>query len=252
MALYHHCCPSTLSDDQVQDYLNYCKNQHQTPSESFFKHTIYGLRSAYKVLNLPDKKIALPQIKRQNKLPIILNYDETRQLLCAPKYLRHRMMLAVLYGCGLRSYELCNILLSEVDVERKTILIRQQKGRFDRYLPLGDHLSRGLEKYIDICNPSKFLFNSQVSPDSDPRPITVRTIQWLIKECCSKVDTHKHFTAHTLRHTYATHLIEQGLNILTIQQLLGHARIETTLIYLHVAQNENSPKYSPLDKLFNW
>ena len=252
MALYHNSCPSKLTDDQVQDYLYHCKNQHQTPSESFFKHTIYGLRSAYKVLNLPDRKIALPQIKRLNKLPVVLNYHETRQLLCAPKYLRHRMMLAVMYGCGLRSYELCNILLSEVDLMRKTILIRQKKGTFDRYLPLGDNLSRGLAQYINTCNPSTFLFNSQVSQDGNPKPITARAIQWLIKECRSKVDTHKHFTAHTLRHTYATHLVEQGMSILTIQQLLGHARIETTLIYLHVAHLDNSKKFSPLDNLFNW
>jgi len=250
MALHFDLSPELLTEEQVQDYLYHCKEQHDTPSDSFFKHTVYGLRAAYKVMNLPERRIALPQIKRQNDLPCVLNKKEVRQLLAAPKYLRHRLMLGMLYGCGLRSYELCNLKLADLDFYRKTVFVRKQKGKFDRYVPLSDLLARGLHKYIASDHPHEYVFNSQVSKDGIIRPITVRAIQWLLKECRSKVDTHKKFTAHTLRHSFATHLLEDGMNILSVKDLLGHARIETTLIYLHVVDVGSSAKYSPLDILY--
>jgi site-specific recombinase XerD len=196
------------------------------------------------------KRIQLPQIKRQNDLPIVLNKQEIRALLKAPKYLRHRLILAMLYGCGLRSYELCNLLQSDVDFERKTVFIRKQKGKTDRYLPLSAHLIRGLKNYLETARPVKYLFNSQITKEGAPQGITVRTISWIIKESRSKVATQKKFTAHTLRHTYATHLLEDGLNIMSLKELLGHARIETTMVYLHVANTGSSIKFSPLDTLY--
>lgn len=250
MALHFDLSPELLTEEQVQDYLFLCKEQHDTPSDSFFKHTIYGLRAAYKVMNLPERRIGLPRIKRQNDLPCVLNKKEVRQLLTAPKYLRHRLMLGMLYGCGLRSYELCNLKFADLDFYRKTVFVRKQKGKFDRYIPLSEHLIRGLRKYIASDHPQEYVFNSQVSKDGATRPITVGAIHWLIKGCRSKVDTHKKFTAHTLRHTFATHLLEDGMNIMSVKELLGHARIETTLIYLHVVNVGSSVKYSPLDTLY--
>ncbi len=251
MALHYKISPENLDKERIHDYLYYCQNLHKTPSESFFKHTIYGLRAAYKVMGLQDKRIALPQIRRSNKLPVVLSKSEVRQLLKAPKYLKHRLMLGMLYGCGLRSYELCNLRLEDVDFERKTVLIRRKKGRYDRYVPLSVHLTRGLKKYLSTQHPQEWLFNSQVSQDGQPRGITVRSIQWVIKENRRKVSTSKPITAHVLRHTYATHLLEQGLNIISLKELLGHAHIETTLIYLHVANTGTSAKFSPLDSLYS-
>jgi len=92
------CSPEQLDQESINDYLYYCQNLHKTPSESFFKHTIYGLRASYKVLGMESKRIALPQIKRQTDLPIVLNKTEVRKLLVAPKYLKHRLMLGFLYG----------------------------------------------------------------------------------------------------------------------------------------------------------
>lgn len=250
LGLHYGKSPETLDDDTIQDYLFLCKEQHNTPSESFFKHTIYALRSAYKVFGFKDKRIALPQIERQTALPVVLNKTEVKQLLSSPKYLRHKLMLAFLYGCGLRSYELCNLKLSDIDLERKTVLIRQKKGKYDRYLPLSYHLIRGLRTYLSISTPLCYVFPSQVSADGQEYPITNRAIQWLLKESRSKVTTHKKFTAHSLRHSYATHLLEDGMNILALKELLGHPRIETTLIYLQVANLDSSHKFSPLDTLW--
>lgn len=248
--MHYSLSPEKLDDEQVKDYLFLCKEQHNTPSESFFKHTIYGLRAAYKVFNLKEKKIALPQIKRQTDLPIILNKSEVKQLLKTPKYLRHKLMLGFLYGCGLRSYELCNLKLHDLDFERKTVFIKHRKGSYDRYLPLSEHLIRGLKKYFSGAKPNLYVFPSQVSKTGEENPITNRAIQWLIKECRTKMKCDKAFTSHTLRHAYATHLLEDGVNILAVKELLGHARIETTLIYLQVADVGSSKKFSPLDTLW--
>jgi integrase/recombinase XerD len=199
LGLHYKISPEELSEEQIQDYLYHCKNLHNTPSESFFKHTVYGLRSVYKVLGLKDKRISLPQIKAQNSLPVVLS---------------------------------------------------KQKGNYDRYVPLSDLLIRGLKKYISTESPVAYLFNSQVTDNGKPRGLSSSSIQWVIKESRSKVDTSKKITAHTLRHTYATHLLEEGLNIMALKELLGHARIETTILYLHVTNTGNSIKFSPLDRLY--
>ena len=250
LAISYKISPEQLTEEQINAYLYDCQKLHKTPSESFFKHTIYGLRAAYKVFGMDKNRIQLPQIQRQNDLPIVLNKQEVRELLKAPKYLKHRLMLGMLYGCGLRSYELCNLLQADVDFERKTVFVRKQKGKTDRYVPLSPHLIRGLKKYFKTENPVKHVFNSQITKDGLAQPLTTRGIQWVIKECRSKVNTKKKFTAHTLRHTFATHLLEEGLNIMSLMELLGHAHIETTLIYLQVANVGSSAKFSPLDRLF--
>jgi site-specific recombinase XerD len=115
---------------------------------------------------------------------------------------------------------------------------------------LSKHLKRGLEKYIEVEHPQEWLFYSQFTKNGKLQPITAGSIGWIIKENRTKVDTHKKITAHTLRHTYATHLLEEGLNFLSLMELLGHQRIETTLIYLHVTNIGSSKKFSPLDTLY--
>lgn len=251
LGMHYKQSPEKLSTELINDYLFHCQNLHKTPSESFFKHTIFGLRAMYKVLGMEKKRIVLPQIERDNKLPVVLSKTEVRALLKAPKYLKHRLMLGMLYGCGLRSYELCALRICDVDFERKTVFVKKKKGKVDRYVPLSDHLARGLKKYLATESPVTFLFNSQVTDHGKPRPITTTGIQWVIKENRTKINTRKTITAHCLRHTYATHLLEEGLNIMCLKELLGHAHIETTLVYLHVANTGSSRKFSPLDTLFD-
>ena len=250
LALHYNKSPETLDKEAIDDYLFHCKNLHDTPSDSFFKHTIYGLRAIYKLLGMDGRKVQLPQIKRDNSLPVVMSLSEVKKLIAAPKYLKHKLIIATLYGCGLRSYELCVLKLCDVDFERATVFIKKQKGRLDRYVPLNAHLARGLKTYIQTENPYEYLFNSQVTDDGKPLPITTNGIRWVIKENRSKIGTSKKITAHTLRHTYATHLLESGLNLIALKELLGHARIETTLIYLHVSNTGSSKKYSPLDILY--
>jgi integrase/recombinase XerD len=250
MALHYNRSPEKLSVEEVQDYLYHCQKGHKTPSESFFKHTVFGLRAAYKVMGMEAKRVVLPQIRRDIKLPSVLNQEEVRRLLKAPKYLKHRLVIGMLYGCGLRSYELCALKLSDLDFERRTVFIPKKKGKTDRYVPLSPHLIRGLKKYITTENPQVYLFNSQVSKDGEARGLTTNGIRWIIKENRSKIGSSKKITAHTLRHTFATHLLEYGVDIVSLKELLGHAHIEMTLTYLHVANLPSGSKFSPLDKLY--
>ena len=249
MALHFKVCPTTLDQEQVLDYLHHCRGLHKTPSESFFKHTVYGLRAACKVKGIGYHQIALPQIPRQNDLPLVLSPMEIKQLLNAPKYLKHKLIIALLYGCGLRSYELCNLQRQHIDLDRKMLFVKKQKGNKDRYVPLGKLLISGLCKYLNPdLSPTDFLFTSQVGDNRVP--ITTRGVNWAVKEAKSKIKAKKKITAHTLRHCFATHLLENGLDLVSVQKLLGHARIETTMIYIHVAQFEKRTYKCPLDTIY--
>jgi len=161
LALHYNCSPEQLDLEQVEGYLHHLKKLHSTPSDSFFKHTVYGLRYVYRMLGMNDRRISLPQIERQKKLPVVMSAAEVRLMLKTPKYLKHKMILAVLYDCGLRCFELRKVELRDVDFDRKMLHVREGKGRKDRYVPLSEHLIRGLKTYIKVDVPQIWLFNGQ-------------------------------------------------------------------------------------------
>ena len=244
MAQYFNTNPVLLDEEQVLDYLHHLKTQKKTPSESFFKHTVYGLRYAYRMEGMKAKRIILPALERPKRLPVILNKEEVRRLLIAPKLLKHRLVIGMLYGCGLRCFELRNMLIKDLDFDRKMVHIRQ-----DRYVPLSQHLCRGLQTYLKHVQPEQWLFTGN-HPDGEVVPYSQRGVQWVVREARKAAVISKEVTTHTLRHTYATHLLEDGLDIVSIKELLGHAHIETTLVYLHVAQMGRRKPFSPLDTLY--
>lgn len=253
MALHFNQDPTTLDPDQINDYLYLVKQQHNTPSDSYFKFTVYGLRFAYRMYGMKDKRIELPSIKRSKKLPVVLSREEVKRLLTAPDLLKHRVLLGLLYGCGLRCFEARNIRLCDIDFDRKMLHVVQGKGKKDRYVPLSDLLIRGLKKYIHAEQPEKWLFNGKpdgrAGGDFDNR-YSQRGVQWAVNQARKQAGISKEMTVHTLRHTYATHLLEEGLDIMSIKELLGHECIDTTLVYLHVAQSGRVKPFSPLDRLY--
>lgn len=250
MALHFNASPIDLDEEQILDYLQYLKTQSRTPSSSYFKHTVYGLRFAYRVSRIPQKSVFLPRMKFPKKLPIVLNKEEVRRFLKVPKLLRHRVLLALLYGCGLRRFELLNIKLPDIDFERKMLHVREGKGKKDRYVPLGDHLVRGLRTYIYAERPYIWLFNGKNKAGDKLQQFSETGVQWVIKESAKRAGISKHVTSHVLRHTYATHLLEMGLDIMSLKEALGHSDIRTTLIYLHIAQLGREKIFSPMDKLY--
>lgn len=238
-----------MDEEQVLDYLHVLKSQSKAPSGSFFKHTVYGLRYLYRIYGQQEMRVALPSIKRPNKLPVVLSRNEVKLLLKTPKLLKHRLVLAMLYGCGLRCFELRNLQLKDLDFDRKMLHIRQGKGNKDRYVPLSEIQIRGLKKYISAECPSVWCFNGN-NAEGKPVPLSTRGIQWIIREARKHSGIKKQVTTHSFRHSYATHLLEMGLDIISIKDLLGHADIQTTLVYLHVAQLGRQKPFSPLDRLY--
>lgn len=249
MALHFKCSPIELDEEQILDYLHYLKTQSKTPSASYFKHTVYGLRYAYRVMGVSMKNVILPSLKFPKKLPVVLSMPEVRILLRTPKLLKHRLILSILYGCGLRRFELLNIKLQDIDLDRKMLHVRQGKGRKDRYVPLGNNLTRGLRKYLKAEHPHIWLFNGKDNT-GQLQQFSETGVQWVVKQATRKSGIKKHVTSHVLRHTYATHLLELGLDIITLKDLLGHLTIHTTLIYLHIAQLGRNKAFSPMDKLY--
>lgn len=250
LAMHYDCSPELLDSEQIESYLYEIKVEHKTPSESFFKHTVYGLRYVYKILGMKDKHITLPSLEFPKKLPVVMSKKEVKQMLKSPKLLKHRLILGILYGCGLRRFELLNLELKDLDFDRKMLHVVQGKGRKDRYVPLPDMLIRGLRTYIDTEKPVKWLFNGRPDEDGQPTAYSPNGIQWIIREARKNTGQLKEITAHVFRHTYATHLLEDGLDIMSIKDLLGHATIATTMVYLHVAKLEKHNVFSPLDTLY--
>ncbi len=205
----------------------------------------------YRVLGMNDKHIQLPSISQEKRLPVVMSREEVKCMLKTPNLLRHRLILAMLYGCGLRCSELCKLEIRDVDFNRKMVHVRQGKGRKDRYVPLSDHLVRGLKTYLDAEAPYKWLFNTaQGDAQGKPQPYSTSGVQFVVASTRKKAKMLKDITTHTFRHSYATHLLEDGLDIMSIKDLLGHTCIETTLVYLHVAQSGRVKPFSPLDKLY--
>jgi integrase len=153
MAFHFKRNPVDLDKEQVLDYLHLYKTNQQTPSESYFKHTVYGLRYAYRLCGMDDIRLSLPSIAQPKRLPVVLSQEEIKLLLVAPVSLKHRLVLAMLYGGGLRCFELRNLRVRDVDFYRKTVYVHEGKGRKDRYLPLCDMLIRGLNKYLTSHKP---------------------------------------------------------------------------------------------------
>ena len=253
IALYFNELPTKVASDHISEYLFYLQQKYTSASDSYFKFTVYGLRFAYRMEGLEEKHVALPSIKSEKKLPVVLSRQEVRRLIEVPKLLKHRVLIGLLYGCGLRCFEARNIKLCDLDFDRRMLHVRQGKGKKDRYVPLSPILIEWLKEYISIENQQEWLFNGKpdgrAGGDFDSR-YSNRGIQWAIKQAAKQAKIIKRTSVHTLRHTFATHLLEDGLDIISIKDLLGHSRIETTLIYLHVAQYDRIKSYSPLDTLY--
>lgn len=247
LSLHFGRLPQHISEKEMNKYLAQLARQSKSPSLSDFKFSVYGLRYCYRLLGMPEKAVQLPNIKRDNKLPVVLNYEECKALFSASELLKHRILLSLIYSAGLRAREASRLRLSDIDSGRMMIHIRQSKYNKDRYVPLSQFVLEGLRKYYYACQPKDYLFNGN-TPGS---PMSVRGMQWALREAVKKCKLQKGITLHTLRHSYATHLLEYGMDIVTIKELLGHERIETTLVYLHVAKPNRSNLFSPFDRLYS-
>lgn len=247
MALHFGKLPHEIPIEQVNSYL-YRLTVHDNLSISFFKQTVFGLRYWYRLFGLNDRALQMPSIKHTQTLPTVLSKQECKDIFAAPRLLKHRFLLAFAYAAGLRMNELRHLKITDVDQQRKQIHIRQAKGRKDRYVILADLLVDKFQKYISEVKPQTYLFEGQ----TPGLVLGERSIQYIINEAVSKTDITKNVSMHTLRHSFATHLLEDGLDIHSIQRLLGHSDIRTTIVYLHIAQVTPKSAHSPLDSLYHY
>lgn len=220
---------------------------HENLSASYFKQAVYGLRHWFRLFGMDEKAIQMPSIKKEEKLPVVLSKEECKELFKASKMLKHRFLLAFAYSSGLRMNEVRLLKLADLDIHRKQIHVKQGKGKKDRYVALSNYIIQKLDMYLSQAKPKVYLFEGQIPSE----PMGERSIQYIINEALQKTTIKKQASMHTLRHSFATHLLEDGVNLQSIQIALGHSHLKTTLVYLHVAQLKPNAAHSPLDSLYN-
>jgi len=247
VSLHFGKLPQQISEKEMNRYLASVARQSKTPSLSDFKFYVHGLRYCYRLLGMNEKALQLPRIREPQKLPVVLNHQECIAIFKAPELLKHRVLLSLIYSAGLRAGEASRLKIADIDSGRMMIHIRQSKFNKDRYVPLSPLILQGLRKYYYACQPVEYLFNG----NSAGSPLSIRGMQWALREAVKKCKLQKGISLHTLRHSYATHLLEEGMDIVSIKELLGHERIQTTMVYLHVAKPNRTNLFSPFDRLYD-
>jgi len=188
------------------------------------------------------EEIKLQRPKKDKILPTVLSKEEIIDLLRCTKNLKHRAILAMIYSAGLRISELLNLKLRHIDVDRRQIIVKNSKGRRDRNIILAESFIPLLLNYLNSFNPSVYFVEGSLGDK-----YSAESIRGFLKRSCTFAQINKRVTPHTLRHSYATHLLENGIDLRYIQELLGHAKPETTMIYTHVSKKDLLNIKSPLD-----
>ena len=242
-ALFFHRSPDRLGLSEIEQYLFFLRDVKKI-SYCLFNQTVCALRFFYLyVMDRPDLVVRIPHGRREKHYPVVLSAGETLAILGALESLRDRVILTVLYSAGLRLGEVCRLAVADIDSARMLLHIRQGKGHKDRYAPLSPVALELLREWWRQTRPAGLLFPGAKDPR---RSIHPSTIQRALKRTAGRAGITKRVSPRTLRHSFATHLMEQGTNMRVIQVLLGHAHTRTTEIYTHV-----SPAHarSPLDAI---
>jgi site-specific recombinase XerD len=245
LARYHRRSPGEMSDRDVQRYVRYLIEERRLAWGSL-RMMVSGLRFFYwTTLGREPSKFVIPMPKGARKLPEILSREEVARLLSGVTNLRHRVLLMATYGAGLRVSEVTRLRLTDIDSKRMLIRVEQGKGRKDRYTLLSPRLLEELRRYCRVYRPTEWLFPAR----GGNAPMSTSTAQHLYKTWKVRAGIRKRGGIHGLRHGFATHLLESGTDLVTIQRLLGHDCLETTAHYLHVTPQRLSERVSPLDQL---
>lgn len=239
-------CPEDFSQLEVDSYFNSLLIRKPQPGISYFRHTVASLSAYFRFVGISSLSFKLPPIRKESKLPVVFSQKEIRRLLrCCPD-LKYKSAIALAYSAGMRMGEVLNLHIRDIDMDRMSIHIRQSKNRKDRYVPLSQAILIVLRAYMKESLPSVYLFNGSQSGTR----LQERELSFAFKQACRTAKINKKVVFHTLRHSYATHLIEMGENIVRISNLLGHSNLETTLTYLHLISGSQGEAFSPLDRLF--
>jgi integrase/recombinase XerD len=245
MSKYYRRTPDAISSEEVKEYLYYLIQKRKT-SVSVVNQII----SAYKVLmtGVLGKEwlpIKLPRPRREKKLPVVFSKEEICNILKHTINLKHKAIIAVTYSTGLRLDEVRQVKLTDIDSSRMQIRVALGKGNKGRYAILSRQILDLLRKYWLKYRPKVYLFEGV----KKGKPISTSSLQSVFKQRMKAAGIHKQASFHTLRHSFATHLLEQGVNLRVIQTLLGHTSIKTTTVYTHLQNFDPSSVTSPYDTL---
>jgi integrase/recombinase XerD len=233
-----------ITDGMIVDFLRYLVNDRNI-SGSYQNQSINSIKFYYERIRNGQRKIYTVDRPRKEKyLPEVLSEEEVVQILNATDNLKYKAILMTIYSAGLRVGELTNLRIKDIDSNRMQIRVEQAKGKKDRYTLLGETTLEILRKYVAEYKPSEWLFESY-----EGQQYRSRSIQEILKKSVDKVGLKKKISVHTLRHSFATHLLEAGTDIRYIQSLLGHSSGKTTEIYTHITTKGFEQIKSPLDKL---
>ena len=237
--------PDELTAEDVKQYQLYLTKDRRVSWSTFNVH-VCAIRFFYRdVLRVTWAVEHIPYQKTGRRLPVVLSGEEVIALLDAATNLKHRAILMALYSGGLRTSETVHLRLEDIDSKRMMIRVAQGKGRKDRSVMLSEKLLATLRQYWVESRPDPWLF-----PGQDPsRPLTRESIEKFFGRAREKAGIRKRVHPHTLRHSFATHLLERGVNLRVIQRLLGHRSLRSTEIYTHVAESSVRDTKSPLDEL---
>ena len=245
LARHYQKPPDTITLEMIEDYLLYLKNEKGNAPNSCGS-VLTGLRFFYK--NVAQKEIAVNYSigKKPRKLPTVLTMEEIWKIICAAQNQKHRLILMTTYSAGLRAGEVARLKPEHIDSQRMLIKVEDGKGRKDRYTLLSVKLLAELRQYYRKHRPKVYLFPSTYKERKN-RPLAYESIRSVYEDARKRAGVKKGEGLHTLRHSFATHLLEAGYDIRKIQVLMGHTRLSTTVIYLHVSCETLSKVPSPLD-----
>lgn len=237
--------PEQLGPEEIRAFQVYL-TQERKLSASTLNNTVCALRFLYHVTLRRNWSLdRIPLARREKKLPVVLSPDEVAQFFRATRSMKHRAILITAYAAGLRIAEVTRLKIRDIDSRRMTIRVDQGKGRKDRYVMLSPRLLTVLREYWKADRPSDWLFPGRYAD----RPIAENTVRHVCKQAYLISGLTKRVTPHTLRHSFATHMLEAGTDLRTIQVLLGHRSPSSTARYTHVAPHSLQGAQSPLDRL---
>jgi integrase/recombinase XerD len=215
-------------------------------SSSFQNQFVNAVKLYFRIVqNRQLKPEMIIRPKREKLLPNVLSKEEVKNILHSTRNLKHKMMLSLIYSCGLRCSECLALRPMHIDSKRMLVIIKQSKGRKDRIVPLSEKILVQLREYFKSYRPQQYLFEGQVKGEM----YDARSLQSVLKQNVARAGIRKPVTLHWLRHSYATHLLENGTDLRYIQELLGHASSRTTEIYTHVSTHNLQRIRSPFDSL---
>jgi site-specific recombinase XerD len=243
--LHFHRSPDELGDQEIREYLHSLIKDKKI-SQSAVNQAYSGLKFFYETTLKRDwGGFRIPRVKMRKRLPVVLSQQEIQALFSVIRNLKHRVILMTIYSAGLRVSEAVHLKVSDIDSQRMMIRVEQGKGNKDRYTLLAKRTLDILREYWREYRPQDWLFYSH----SFERPLSSRTVQKVFERALHEAGIKKPATVHTLRHSFATHLLEAGTDLYHIQHLLGHKTPNTTTIYLHLSRKDLARVISPIDLL---